>query len=292
MANLINILDEKFDSFNWNYKRVLNSSHRYTCTNKIKIAILDGGVNKKVNFYNKIYSDKIFTDSANYISDHGLQVVGVLDSLIEGAYIFPYVVWTAYEKNPLNLLRSILDATNSGVDVINISLGVYKHKDNKIAIEAFTEVINYAISRNVVIVSSAGNDGLDTSKTNYIHLPSDHPGVISVGSTNRSSAISEYTNYGVNVNMYAPSGSINTYESIDKYILTYSTNETMLSSLSRRYFPNGVVLSGGTSLAVPHVTAAVAKDIDIHGSFDFNRIVHQSKKKCANQYCYREVRLY
>ncbi|MCS4485856.1 hypothetical protein NXS11_02995 [Staphylococcus sp. GRT3] len=42
--------------------------------------------------------------------------------------------------------------------------------EKRIAIEVFTKVIDYAISRNIVMVSSAGNDGIDTSKTDYIPI--------------------------------------------------------------------------------------------------------------------------
>jgi subtilisin family serine protease len=112
---------------------------------------------------------------------------------------------------------AMFDAARRGYRVINISLGdLLDRTDDKTTITAWTRVVKEILRQNVMIVASAGNDGLKlTGQT--VHIPSDLPGVISVGATGIRPEPSYpqegsfdvpafYSNFGKPIDLVAPGG--------------------------------------------------------------------------------------
>ena len=64
--------------------------------------------------------------------------------------------------------------------------------------------VAYAISRDVLLVAPAGDNGGDNDAVNY---PADYPGVIAVGATARDGALAPFTNTGSYVALTAPGAS-------------------------------------------------------------------------------------
>ena len=87
-------------------------------------------------------------------------------------------------------------ATNNGADVISCSWG----SSNSSGLGA---ALTYALSNNVIICTSAGNDG--STSADYLNSQS---AVISVASTTSSDSKSSFSNYGTWVDISAPGSNI------------------------------------------------------------------------------------
>src|SRR5262249_26188858 len=77
-------------------------------------------------------------------------------------------------------------AVNHGADVINMSL------DTPTDTRVLRDAVNYALSKNVVLVAAYGNEGKNTPAV----YPADYPGVISVMPTDQNDKRATFSNYG------------------------------------------------------------------------------------------------
>jgi subtilisin family serine protease len=117
--------------------------------------------------------------------------------------------------------KGIRWAVDHGADVINLSLGNYQSCD------ILESAIDYALEKNVVVVSAAGND--NTSQRSY---PAAYPGVLGVAAVDSDGKRANFSNFGDYVDVAAPGVEIPS---------TFSNGE--YAALS------------GTSMAAPHVAA-------------------------------------
>jgi subtilisin family serine protease len=92
-----------------------------------------------------------------------------------------------------DVAAGIIWAANHGAKVINLSLGAPDTTD------ALSEAVSYALSRDVVIVASAGNASSDIP-----FYPAAAPNVISVAATNESDHLYSWSNRGPWVQVAAP----------------------------------------------------------------------------------------
>lgn len=122
---------------------------------------------------------------------------------------------------------SIRYAADNGARVISMSLGALGTYD-----AATNDAINYAYSKGVLLVASAGNNG---PCTNCVSWPAAHPSVIAVSATDSANAQAYFSSAGPDVEVAAPGKSIYT---------------TMRNGL---YGP-----MSGTSLAAPFVSGGLA----------------------------------
>ncbi|MEY3385277.1 MAG: hypothetical protein RIR53_88 [Bacteroidota bacterium] len=67
-------------------------------------------------------------------------------------------------------------------------------------------IIDYAMSKGSLVVAASGNDGLNND--DYLQSPASLEGVLSIGSCNGSDRVSGFSNYGMNVDLYAPGENI------------------------------------------------------------------------------------
>lgn len=107
-------------------------------------------------------------------------------------------------------------AVDNGAKVINASFG----KSFSPKAEWVYEAIKYAASKDVLIVTGAGNDGSDIDNSNYQNYPNDHANsgteisdnLINVGALTPkygSELVADYSNYGKkNVDVFAPGSAI------------------------------------------------------------------------------------
>lgn len=68
------------------------------------------------------------------------------------------------------------------------------------------DIIDYATGKGSLVVAASGNDGLNNDA--YLQSPSSLDGVLSVGSHNSGNRVSNFSNYGTNVTLYAPGENI------------------------------------------------------------------------------------
>lgn len=164
----------------------LNVSDKSLISNKkVKIAILDSGINKKhpdldiaiENSINFIEKNSPVIDEFN----HGTAIAGIIaaknnDIGVVGvspeAEIFDLKVLDKQGKGKIeNLIEALSWCIENKIDIINISFGFQTHNDELL------KVVEMAIDNNIIIVASAGNTyGID------VDYPAKYKNVISVNS--------------------------------------------------------------------------------------------------------------
>lgn len=125
------------------------------------------------------------------------------------------------------VMQGIDDAITNRADVISLSIGATADLttgDGAGLLAAFDRITYAATQANIVLVASAGNDGLDLSNPRYVELPAQSRGVLAlVASTNPACAenttpgavcapgpvtLAYYSNFGAPLNaLAAPGGS-------------------------------------------------------------------------------------
>ncbi len=166
---------------------------------------------------------------------HGTNVAGVIGAQGNNTVGVAGVMWntrimalkTADETGALYVSKEILALNyavarkNAGVNLkaINISLG------GSTFVQAELDAVKAAGAADILVVASAGNDGL--SNRNY-PAAYDLPNIISVASTDRSDNLSSFSNYGSWVHIGAPGEQIYTtsFDSANNsnYTLAYGTS--------------------------------------------------------------------
>ncbi|MGE8204651.1 S8 family serine peptidase [Heyndrickxia sp. NPDC080065] len=230
------------------------------------IAVVDSGVdNTLTDLKDSVRMDigKNFVDkSASPMDDngHGTHVSGIIAAAADNGYsmeginqhakIMPVKVLDASGSGDTEQIAyGIKYAVDHGAKVINLSLG---GKYSRV----LEYVLQYAASKNVVVVAATGNDG-----QLGISYPGSSKYVISVGATNTLDIVSDYSNYGKEIDLVAPG--------------------TNIPSL----VPDGnVTYMSGTSMATPHVAAVagllLSKNPKLKVS-DIRNILHQTADNVA-----------
>jgi len=176
---------------------------------------------------------------------HGTHVAGIISAkrdqfgiagISDKIKILPIKVLGNSEKAlSSRLAQAILYATDRKADVINLSLG-WPRSMHTLYLQS---ALDYARSQGVVIVAAAGNN------SNYSTVfPCAYFDVICVGSVTANGDVSNFSNYGGNVDIYAPGDQI------------MSTIPHEFVSLNSNF--KGYTVMSGTSQAAPMVSAGAA----------------------------------
>jgi subtilisin family serine protease len=125
------------------------------------------------------------------------------------------------------VIQGIEDAVTNHADIISLSIGATADLttgDGAGLLATFNQITYAATQANVVLIASAGNDGLDLSNPRYVELPAQSRGVLAiVASTNPAcvqnttpgatcvpgpTSLAYYSDYGAPLNaLAAPGGS-------------------------------------------------------------------------------------
>ncbi len=133
-------------------------------------------------------------------------------------------------------------AVDHGIRIINMSIGGDGYCDTFSA-----EALDYALSRNVIIVAAAGND----AKTNNVpSCPADQPGVISVAAIGQTGKMDVNSHYGRDITVAAPGVNIEG------------------PAPHGRYSENS-----GTSDATPWVSAEAALILGLHPDWTAGQVI-------------------
>lgn len=209
-------------------------------TPAIQVAVIDSGVcldhPDMQGAYSDFQWDYVQNDAVPQDElGHGCGVAGVIASqnndigtigVAPFAKIMPLRVLGANGIGTYsNIAQAIVDATNQGAQIINLSLGGYNDSN------LLKSAINYALANDVYVVAATGNDG--GSQPLY---PANYAGVIAVGSVNEAGNISTFSNRGED---------------------TLAPGEVVPAP----YINNNYVYQSGTSFAAPHVAGVIALEL-------------------------------
>jgi subtilisin family serine protease len=117
---------------------------------------------------------------------HGTMVAGLVHLVAPTARIMPLKAFRADGSSTLaDILRAIYFAADNGARVINMSFSLQDASDE------LMRAINYANSRGVICIASAGNGG-----TEAVVFPAGFRHVIGIGAADNTGARSLFSNYG------------------------------------------------------------------------------------------------
>ena len=134
---------------------------------------------------------------------------------------------------------AIRNAADNGAHIINMSLG----SDTESSL--IKDAIFYAVSKNVLVVAAAGNDGPDPDSIDY---PGANSNVIAVGAFDIAQVIADWSSRGIN--------STTTPYVVEEKDIEFAAPGVIIESTWNN---GGYVILSGTSMASPHMAGLAAK---------------------------------
>ena len=162
------------------------------------VAIVDTGVEAShTALAGRVLPGWNFVAGNSDISDdngHGTALAGVVAATCPNCKILPVKVLGADLTGTWSTIaEGITWAVDHGAAVINLSIGGPR------ATDAVGAAVAYAVSRGVIVVAAAGNDGRNES-----FYPAMYPGVISVAGIDENASRYVWSNFGSWVSVAAP----------------------------------------------------------------------------------------
>jgi subtilisin family serine protease len=261
MRTTLTPTDPYYTSYQWHLSQIGLPAAWDTTTGSasVIVAVLDTGVQST----HPDLSGKITTGASagyNFVSNntnttddhsHGTFVAGIIAANTNNGAGGAGVCWSCKimpvkvldntgSGSSFNVAQGIDWAVSHGADVVNMSLGGG-------AASALQTAVNNAWTAGVVVVAATGNDH------GPVLYPAAYSNAIAVGSNEQNGARSSFSNYGPEIDIMAPGGSV-------------------LGTLcSCNGNPGGYGIGSGTSFAAPHV-AGVAGLLIASGITDKNEI--------------------
>ena len=190
-------------------------------------------------YYNTLMNDSYYA--------HGTFVCGIIaDNTPDNVKILPYkaVPFGSSEASNSAIVAAIYDAVDKGASVINISMSASSGAN------ALKYAVQNAISKNVCVCASAGNDAKEV-KYRY---PAATPGVITASAVESDmQTFASFSNYGSAVDFCAPGRKI-------------------VSACPYKNSDDKYMTNSGTSFSVPYITAACADIKSINNSFSKDEV--------------------
>lgn len=211
----------------------------------------------------KPYNARIGYEGAETVSDdhgHGTFVAGMIFAntnnsagiagIMPNVSLMPIKVSTKTSDAAVSdVVKAINYAVANGADIINMSLGTNEFS------EALKDACDYAVSKGLIVVAAAGNDG--NSNPCY---PAAYDSVIGVGSLTKDNLLAASSQYGESVYVTAPGAGV------------VSTDSSS----------NGYKRSSGTSFASPEAAALAAMARAIDPSMDQDGFKKLLRDTCAD----------
>lgn len=195
--------------------------------NEVRIGVIDTGVYNHPDLIGNILPGYNYYNDNEDTTDthgHGTLVSGLIASrrnnigIVGAAYKAKIVPLKCFGNGVDTTLKTIVDSIYGAVDdfdcqIINMSLGM---QTNTVSL---SEAVDYAVSKNVIIVAAVGNDG--GNKLNY---PAAYDKVIGVGSVDDDKAVSSFSQRNGSVFITAPGNEVLSLGINDGYRRTKGTS--------------------------------------------------------------------
>jgi subtilisin family serine protease len=263
---------------------------KYESQKEIVVAIVDSGIDfNHPDFKGNIIKGKNFVNDKlppMDINGHGTHVAGLvaattnnrigISSLAGNVKIMPIKVFEERTGYMSTVIQGIKYAVDNGADIINLSLGSYNN------MQALSDAIDYAISKDVLVVGAAGNDNEEAFV--YPAAYSNVLGVASVDTNNLRKAA--FSNFGEAIDVSAPGTSIfstwiNGYQSMEGT----SMSTGIVSSLGAMIRGNSPFLTGlQTKEVIESSAEPLTSDYNLgNGLINANKALEyiQSKNRLA-----------
>lgn len=165
------------------------------------------------------------------VLNNGLGIAGIANVSIMAEKVLDewgdgYADWVA---------NGIINAADSGADVISMSIGSYGWG------ELLRTAVNYAYDSGVLMVAAAGNE-----ETNMKLYPAGYDEVVAVSATDQYDNTAWWSNWGDWIELAAPGVDI------------YSTMPTYYVTMNDIGYSQNYDYASGTSMACPHVAGVAA----------------------------------
>ena len=195
-----------------------SSLWKFTQGAGVTVAVIDSGVDANPQFGNRVAAGQTFAKAPSGPAGgdcvgHGTMVAGIIAAAPASGTQFAGVApqarilsikITNSDKQGISsatIASAIRQAVQDGARVINVSIAT---QGSDPSLQA---AVDYALSRNVVVVAAAGNDEQpDPSKppTHGPFYPADYPGVLSVGAVDQNGNLASWSDKLTNVSVTAP----------------------------------------------------------------------------------------
>lgn len=193
----------------------------------MRVAIIDSGIFRHVDFRECIINGKNFTEEGNSQNTtdnfgHGTHIAGIIHSVEPNIELLPIKVLDRYGKGDTeDITEGIYYAIDNKSDIINISIS-FEDEDKEIE-----KAIELAKDKNITVVCASGNN-------KKIEYPAKYG--LSVGSLDQNGNISEFSSKDCDV---------------------YAVGEDVKST----YLNDSYEVLTGTSMATATVTGYLAKKL-------------------------------
>ncbi|MFF9644476.1 type VII secretion-associated serine protease mycosin [Kitasatospora aureofaciens] len=210
----------------------------------------------------RVDTDGHGTGMASLIAGHGHGAQAGVMGLAPKAKILPVKMGTdgdGSSPQPAAFAGAILFAVDHGAKVVNISLGGrdFRFDSN------LRKAVNYAVSKDVVLVAAAGNTGADMD----VEYPAAFPGVVAVGAVDSKGAVWSKSTSGPEITFVAPGADV--YRATAKSSASYGAGDgtsdatayvSATAALIRSKYPNlsaGQVINRMIKSATPPANGTV-----------------------------------
>ena len=248
----------------------------------IRVAVLDSGVDAnhpdlagRIHEYVHNYHHRhVASMSAHDVVGHGTHISGIIGGRpssylsAEGichAKLTVFKVFTdqlfevpgegaMYAVDPILYRWALAECLERRIDVINLSLGGPAPSTG-----AEASLLAALLARGTTIVAAMGNSLTNQAELSY---PAESPGVIAVGATGPGDVLAEFSCHGPNIALCAPGVAI--WSTLPRYPGQFGFQRKAPTKPGRKGKREPVTRNtiydvwAGTSMAAPHVAAAVA----------------------------------